>query len=155
MLLGVNVNMVRINMLESDVEVFPPFAPKLDDRQKISKMDVISNLEVTKDFEFDHEYISEMVSRFSLTPILCNKCNDLSRHFLQPSNYINDLYVKNARWVKNEFSVMSMDVEPYKSLVRPIYDMSNVSVRHPSSSPSGKINLVRDLSMINDKKVFL
>ena len=88
-------------MLQSDVEVFPPFAPDLDSRENIKPMEAISNLEITKDFEFDHVYISEMVEKFSLTPILCNKCNDYSCHFCNPSHYINYLYVKNAQWVKN------------------------------------------------------
>ena len=120
-------------MLESNVEIFPSFAPDLENRSNVRPMEPISNLEVVKDFEFDHEFIGEMVRKFSLTPNLCNRCNDYSKWFLNPTHYINELYVKNARWVACNDSVMSMDVEPYNRLQYPVYDISNVGLIHPKS----------------------
>ena len=35
-------------------------------------MPMISNLEITKDFEFDHVFINDMVEKFALTPSLCS-----------------------------------------------------------------------------------
>ena len=60
---------------EGDIfpEIFPPFPPNLDKRQDIKAMDIISNLEVMKDLEFDHQYINVMSEKFSLTPTKLQK----------------------------------------------------------------------------------
>ena len=134
-------------------DIFPPFSPNLSEKTGIKAMDIISNLEVTKDLEFDHQYILEMIE--NLTPILCNKCNDLSKHFLDPSFYVNQLYLKNARWVPNKNSVISMDIEPYKDLTVPIFDIQNIKLNHPSNRPIGKIHLVREASEIRQKFSFV
>ena len=86
-------------------------------------MDVISNLEVTLDLEFDSEYIQHIIEKFALTPILCNKCSDLTRHLMDPEFYTNELYVKNARWVRNKDTVDTMDISPYNNLTLPIFDI--------------------------------
>ena len=62
---------------------------------------MFSNFEVTKDFEFDHVFINDMVKKFALSLSLCNCCYDLSKDFINPENYINQLYIKNAWWVLN------------------------------------------------------
>ena len=36
-------------------------------------MEVISNLEDVKNLEFDSNYITDLIEKFSITPILCNK----------------------------------------------------------------------------------
>ena len=136
-------------------DIFPPFSPNLSEKTGIRSMDIISNLEITKDLEFDHQYILEMIEKFNLTPILCNKCNDLSKHFLDPSFYVNQLYLKNARWVLNENSVLSMDIEPYKNLKVPIFDVQNIKLNHPPNRPIGKIHLVREASEIKQKSSFV
>ena len=97
---------------DAPVDVFPDFFPNLSDRDGIRAMDIISNLEVTRDLEFDNEYINDMVEKFSLTPILCHKCNDLSKHFMDPAYHVNKMYIKNAKWVLNKNSVNSMEIEP-------------------------------------------
>ena len=83
---------------DAPVDVFPPFLPNLSARTGLRAMDIISNLEVTRDLEFDNEYINDMVEKFSLTPILCHKCNDLSKHFMDPAYYVNKKYVKRRAW---------------------------------------------------------
>ena len=42
-------------------EVFPSFLPDLENRKGLREMDVISNLEITRDLEFDGEYIQKMI----------------------------------------------------------------------------------------------
>ena len=126
---------------DAPVDVFPPFLPNLPDRA-IKAMDIVSNLEVTRDLEFDNEYINEMVEKFSLTPILCHKCNDLSKHFMDPAYHVNKLYIKNAKWVLNKNSINSMDIEPYRNLTVPVFDISNIALQHPANRPVGKIHLV-------------
>ena len=126
----------------SSVDVFPPFRPNLATKD-IKEMDIISNLENTADLEFDNSYINEVIERFSLTPILCHKCNDLSKYFLDPSYHINKKYIENARWVLNANAVNSMDIDPYRNLKLPIFDVSNIGVQHPSNRPMGKIHLWR------------
>ena len=139
---------------ESLLEIFPLFPPDLINRQNVKPMNIISNLEITKDFEFDHIFINDMIKKFALTPSLCNHCNDLSRHFLDPESYIHQLYLKNARWVLNKNSILSMQLEPYKSLKLPIFDISNITVQHPPNRPCGKIHLVCDSSNI-EKNIHL
>merc|ERR1712237_114897 len=118
-------------------------------------MDIISNLENTADLEFDNAYTNEVIEKFSLTPILCHKCNDLSKYFLDPSYHINKKYIENARWVLNANAVNSMDIDPYRSLKLPIFDVSNIGVQHPSNRPMGKIHLVRQASQIHEKNTFV
>ena len=112
-------------------EVYPSFLPDLENRKNLREMDVISNLEVVRDLEFDSDYINSMIQKFSLTPILCHKCNDFSKFFMNPEHHTNQLYIKNARWVKNSNASDTMDIFPYNSLKLPIYDISNSSVCHP------------------------
>ena len=135
----------------SSVDVFPPFRPNLATKD-IKEMDIISNLENTADLEFDNSYINEVIERFSLTPILCHKCNDLSKYFLDPSYHINKKYIENARWVLNANAVNSMDIDPYRSLKLPIFDVSNIGVQHPPNRPMGKIHLVRQPIWNTDRK---
>ena len=71
---------------EDSLEVFPPFKRK----DKVKKLPIFSNFEVTKDFEFDHVFINYMVETFSITTSLCNHCNDLRRHLMNPESYINE-----------------------------------------------------------------
>ena len=93
------------------VDIFPPFRPNLATKD-IKDMDIISNLENTADLEFDNIYINEVIEKFSLTPILCHKCNDLSKYFLDPSYHINKQFIKDARWVLNADAINSMDIDP-------------------------------------------
>ena len=115
--------------------VFPPFSHNIDNRKNIQSMDIFSNLYNTRDLEFDHNYISEQIEKFSITPILCSKCNDLSRHFQRPDSYINELYLRDATWRLNSDATLSMDILPYSKLTVPIYDISNINVKHPSNRP--------------------
>ena len=140
---------------DNQSEVFPPFYPNLSTRDGLREMEIISNLEVSKDLEFDNRYIVDMIEKFSLTPILCNKCNDLSKHFMEPSFYVNKLYIKNAKWVLNKNSVNSMNIEPYNKLTVPIFDISNITLKHPENRPIGKIHLVREASEIHQKSSFV
>ena len=104
-------------------EVFPAFLPNLDSKPGIKAMDIISNLEDVKNLEFNSEYITDMIEKFGVTPLLCNKCNDLSKHFMNPEFYINELYVRNAKWVPKEDSIISMEIPPYDKLTVPIFDV--------------------------------
>ena len=101
-------------------------------------MQVILNLEVVQDLEFHHQYIAEQIEKFTLTPILCNHCNNLSKHFLHPSFYTNELYLRNSRWVLNSDSKLTLDMHPYNQLTFPIYDIRNIKISHPSDRPMGK-----------------
>ena len=96
-----------------------------------------------KDLEFNHEYINKMVEKFSLNPNQCNSCNDLSKVFLNQEYHYNELYVKNARWILNKNLILSMNVEPYKSLTIPLYDIRNIDLKHTNFRPRGKIHVVR------------
>ena len=118
-------------------------------------MDIISNLEVTHDLEFDSFYIENMIEKFSLTPILCSKCSDLTQHLMDPEFYTNELYVKNARWVRNKDAVCTMDIPPYNELTLPIYDIANIKVRHPANRIMGKIHLVREVSEVKQRSTFM
>ena len=117
-------------------------------------MDIISNLEVIRDLEFDSDYIEQMIEKFSLTPILCHKCSDLTQHLMDPSFYTNQLYVKNARWVRNKDAACSMNIEPYNKLTLPIFDIANIKVRHPENRIMGKIHLVREVSEVRERSSF-
>ena len=140
---------------DTPVDVFPPFLPNLSTRDGLREMDIISNLEVTRDLEFDNRYIVDMIEKFSITPILCHKCNDLSKHFMDPAYYVNKKYVKNAKWVLNKNSINSMNIEPYNSLTVPVFDISNIALQHPANKPVGKIHLVRESSELHEKSTFV
>ena len=90
-----------------------------------------TNHEVTRDLEFDHLYILEMIEKFSISPNQCNKCNDLSKVFMNPEYYYNNLYNKNFSWKLNTDSILSLDIEPYKQLKIPLFDILNVGLQHP------------------------
>ena len=128
---------------EKSNEIFAVFFLNLDIKHGITPL--ISNLEVVKDLEFSHDYINDMVEKFSLNPNQCNTCNDLSKVFLNPEYHYNELYVKNARWVLNQNSILSMNIEPYKSLTIPLYDIRNINFKHTNSRPRGKIHIVREI----------
>ena len=134
--------------------VFPSFSHNIDSKKHIQSMDIFSNLYNTRDLEFDHNYISKQIEKFSITPILCSKCNDLSRHFQRPDSYINELYLRDATWRLNSDATLSMNILPYSKLTVPIYDLSNINVKHPCNCPRGKVCLVRDSSEIERKKDF-
>ena len=92
------------NSAKEDIEIFPPFSSDISNRSDVKPAQVLSNLEVVRDLEFHHEFISEQIEKFSITPILCNCYNDLLKHFLHPSFYTNELYIHNSKWVLNSNS---------------------------------------------------
>ena len=47
-----------------DIEIFPPFLSDISNRPDIKPMQVLWNLEVVRDLEFHHEYISEQIEKF-------------------------------------------------------------------------------------------
>ena len=102
-------------------EIFPSFYPNL---KKSSKMQGVltTNHEVTRDLEFDHLYILEMIEKFSISPNQYNKCNDLSKVFMNPEYYYNNLYIKKSSWKLNAESILSLDIEPYNHLKIPLFD---------------------------------
>ena len=65
-------------------EVFPLFYPDLEAKHYPMQQFFISNIDTTWELEFDHEYINEMIEKFSIHPNQCNKCNDLSKVFMNP-----------------------------------------------------------------------
>lgn len=137
------------------IEIFPPSSSDVSQRTDIKPSQIISNLEVTRDLKFHHQYISEQIDKFTVTPILCNKCNDLSRHFLDPAFNTNELYVCNSKWVLNPDSKLTMVLDAYKGLTFPIYDIRNIKISHPSDRPIGKIHLRREASDIQKKSHFV
>ena len=52
-----NVNIS--NSTNEDIEIFPPFSSDISNRTDVKPMQVLSNLEVVRDLEFHHEYITE------------------------------------------------------------------------------------------------
>ena len=59
---------VFINQFDnSQNDIFPSFPPNLEHIFGIRSMGIISNSEVTKDLEFDYQYILEMIEKFSIT----------------------------------------------------------------------------------------
>ena len=114
-----------------------------------------TNHEVTRDLEFNHFYIIEMIEKFSISPNQCNKCNDLSKVFMNPEYYYNNLYIRNSSWKLNKDSVLSLEMEPYKSLKIPLFDIRNVAIKHPLDRPRGKIHIVRESSDILEKRSFV
>ena len=137
------------------VDEFPPVPSDVSNRHDIKEMDVISNLEITKDLEFNHEFIQGQIEKFSITPTLCNKCNMLSKHFMDPTYFINELYLKNSKWILNPNSKLTMDMSPYNKLTVPIFDINNVSLVHPDDRPRGKVHLCREASAIINKPYFV
>ena len=131
------------------------FTSDTSNRPDMKPMEVLSNLEIVRDLEFHHEYITDQIEKFSLTPILCNKCNNLSKHFLHPSFYTNELYVCNSKWVLNSDSKLTLDIYPYNELTFPIYDIRNIKISHPHNHPVGKIHLCREASNIEKKDHFV
>ena len=75
----------------SNLQNFSPLSSDLSTRPDIKEMEVISSLEVFRDLEFHHQYINDQIEKFAITPILCNSFNNLSRHFLDPAFYTNEL----------------------------------------------------------------
>ena len=136
---------------KNEVDPFPPVPSDISTRQDIKQMEIFTNLEAVRDLEFCHEYISDQIEKFAISPILCNNCNDLSRHFLHPAFYTNELYVKNSKWIINSDSKLTMDMLPYNQLTIPIYDVCNVDISHPANRPRGKIHLCREASNIIKK----
>ena len=136
-------------------EIFPSFLPNIEQKPHVKRMDIISNLEDVKNLEFDSEYITDMIEKFSVTPILCNKCNDLSKHFMSPEFYTNELYIQNARWVPKKEAIVSMNMFPYNKLTTPVFDIANINILHPNERPMGKIHLVREASELKDKQSFI
>ena len=81
----VNVNTIKASKVNnSNNEVFPPFYPDLEQSNCPMQSVLTTNLEITRDLEFDHSYILEMIEKFSIHPNQCNKCNDLSKVFMNP-----------------------------------------------------------------------
>ena len=96
-----------------------------------------------------------MIEKFSISPNQCNKCNDLSKVFMNPEYYYNNLYIKNSSWKLNKGLVLSLEMEPYKSLKIPLFDIRNVAIKHPPDRPQGKIHIVRESSDILEKCSFV
>ena len=87
-----------------------------------------TNHKVTRDPEFDHLYILEMIEKFSISPNQCNKCNNLIKVFMNPEYYYNNLYIKNSSWKLNADLILSLDIEPYKQLKIPLFDIRNIGL---------------------------
>ena len=78
----VSINAIRAEKANiNEEEVFPPFYPDLEAKHHPMQQFFISNLDNTRELEFDHEYINEMIEKFTIHPNQCNKCNDLSKVF--------------------------------------------------------------------------
>ena len=92
----------------SNGEAFPPLSSDISNKSDIKEMEVLSNLDNVRDLEFSHEFIADQIDKFAITPILCNNCNDLSKHLLDPAYYTNELYVKNSKWILNSDSKLTM-----------------------------------------------
>ena len=136
-------------------ETFPPLSSDISNKPEIKEMEVLSNLDNVRDLEFSHKFIAHQIDKFAITPILCNNCNDLSKHLLDPAYYTNELYVKNSKWILNSDSKLTMEISPYKDLTIPIFDISNINISHPENRPRGKIHLCRELSDIIRKEHFV
>ena len=92
-----------------------------------------------------------MIEKFSIHPNQCNKCNNLSKVFMNPEYYYNNLYIKNSKWKLNEGAKLSLDMEPYRSLTVPLFDIRNINIQHPRNRPRGKIHLIRETSDLQGK----
>ena len=148
------VHKIKASDNKTKNEIFPAFFPILNCKPYNTKA-FTSNLEVSSDFELNHEYINKMVEKFSLNYNQCNTCHDLSKVFLNPEYYYNELYVKNSKWILNKNSVLSVDIEPYNSLKIPIFDIRNINLKYPAQRPHGKIHIVRESSNIKQKHSFV
>ena len=134
--------------------MFPPFYPDLEAKHHPMQQFFISYLHNTQELEFDHEYINEMIEKFTIHPNQCNKCNNLSKVFMNPEYYYNNLYIKNSKWKLNEGAELSLDMEPYQSLTVLLFDRRNINIKHPSNRPQGKIHLIRETSDLQGKHNF-
>ena len=148
------VHKIKASDNKTKNEIFPAFFPILNCKPYNTKA-FTSNLEVSSDFELNHEYINKMVEKFSLNPNQCNTCHDLSKVFLNPEYYYNELYVKNSKWILNKNSVLSINVEPYNSLKIPIFDIRNINLKYPAQKPRRKILIVRESSNNKQKHSFV
>ena len=102
---------------------FKPFAPSIEN---IKLMEIITNLPIVRDLEFDHEYISTHIEQYALEPNLCNKCCPLSKHFQLREPHVQDLYKSNCHFQFLEDAVQTYDIEPYASLKSPVYQLENI-----------------------------
>ena len=99
----VSVNTIKASNVNKDKsEVFPSFYPDFKQKWYPIQSVLTMNHEVTRDLEFDHLYILEMIEKFSISPNQCNKCNNLSKVFMNPEYYHNNLYIKNSSWKLND-----------------------------------------------------
>ena len=102
----VSINTTNASKVDNGkCEVFPQFYPDLEQGKCLMQSVLTTNHEITQDLEFDHLYILEMIEKFSIHPNQCNKCNDLSKVFMNPEYYYNNLYIKNlvGNWIRTQF----------------------------------------------------
>ena len=65
----VSVNTIRAERINnSKEEVFPLYYPDLEVKEHPMEQFFISNLDNTQDLEFHHNYISEIIDKFSIHP---------------------------------------------------------------------------------------
>ena len=140
-------------MNKDKIEVFLSYYPDLKKQSKMQSV-LTTNHKVTQDLEFDHLYILEMIEKFSISLNQCNKCDDLSKVFMNLEYYHNNLYIKNSSWKLNAGSILSLDMEPYKCLKIPLFNIRNVGIQYPPERPRGKIHIVRESSDILEKPSF-
>ena len=116
------------NDTEDTKHCFKPFTLCIDN---IKPMEIIMNLPIVPDLEFDHEYISTHIEQYALEPNLCNRCCPLSRHFQLREPHVQDLYKSNCCFQFLEDTVQTYDIEPYVSLKTQVFQLENISIQHP------------------------
>ena len=144
--------MVNVNDTETESNntehCFKPFTPKLDN---IKPMEIIMNLPIVQDIEFDLEYISTHGEQYALEPNLCNKCCPLLRHFQLREPHVQDLYKNNCCFQFLENAAQMYDIKLYVNLKTPVFQLENILVCHPPERPRGVIILTHKNAQIKGK----
>ena len=93
-------------------------------------INIIQNLPYIKDCGFDHQYITLHMEQPQINPVLCSKCSSTTKYFCSPEPVVQEPYKKSCHWKKAPESTLSMDIEPYKSLINPCYHAESLGIQH-------------------------
>ena len=118
---------------------FQPFNPDLN--ASTQPMQIIANLPVMRDGEFDHEYMANHIEQLQMDPTLCSNCSPATKYFCSPEPVVQELYKKSCNWKLSTGSVLSMDIKPYNTLSTPYYYPQHLGVRHPQNRPRGQVHI--------------
>ena len=122
-------------------ESFEPFLPNIE--STTPSMHVISNLPQIKEYEFDHQYITQHLEQLQMDPTLCSKCSPATKYFCSPEPVVQELYKKKCHWKKCPEASSTMNIKPYNTMKTPYYYIENIGMKHPPNRPRGQVEIKR------------